>query len=122
MKKATLAESRNQLGSTSILNSTTNNTLKPQLPKLRETRISSRTIEAPSWALPSRLKEVYLYRSVTQPQVLYGAPLWGQKYIRSLQLFQNKILRSIFKNCLSPLLSTAEALTGSHQLTFSAKV
>ena len=55
---------------------------------------------------------VYLYRSVIQPQVLYGAPIWAQKNIKSLQLFQNNILRLIFKNCLSPPISTAEALTG----------
>ena len=55
---------------------------------------------------------VYLYRSVIQPQVLYGAPIWAQKNIKTLQLFQNNILRSIFKNCLSPPISTAEALSG----------
>ena len=55
---------------------------------------------------------VYLYRSVIQPQVLYGAPIWAQKNIKSLQLFQNNILRLIFKNCLSPPISTAEALSG----------
>ena len=40
-KNSKLAKPRNHSGSTSILNSTTNNTLKCQLPKLRETGISS---------------------------------------------------------------------------------
>ena len=49
-----LAKPRNHSGSTSILNSTTNNTLKSQLPKLRETGISSENIAVQSGALPFR--------------------------------------------------------------------
>ena len=58
------------------------------------------------------LSLVYLYLSVMQPQVLHGAPIWAQKNIKPLQLFQNNFPRSIFKTCLSPPISTAEALTG----------
>ena len=54
---------------------------------------------------------VYLHRSVIQAKILLGAPICAQKNIKSLQLFQNINLRSIFKNSLSPLFSTAEALT-----------
>ena len=42
------------------------------------------------------------------PQISYGAPILAQKNIKSLQLLQNTILISIFKNCLSPSITTAE--------------
>ena len=46
----------------------------------------------------------------TAPSFIWSTNM-GTKNIMSLQLFQNKILRSIFKNCLAPPISTAEALT-----------
>ena len=54
---------------------------------------------------------VYLYRPDIQPQNPYRVPIWAQK-ITLQQIFQNNSLRAIFKNRLSPHISTAEVLTG----------
>ena len=61
------------------------------------------------WGLPLQTQA---NRAVIQPQALYAFPVWGKKNTKDLQSFQNKVLRSILQNCLSPSIPAAECLLG----------
>ena len=63
------------------------------------------------WCL-SLTTQVYLYRTIFVPQVLYGAPLWYHKNTHQLRCLQNNVMRKIFKHGPSPSIEACEALTG----------
>ena len=56
--------------------------------------------------------QVFLYKAIILPQLLYGAPIWYHKNVEKLQKFQNSVLRSIFKHAPSPSIQASEALIG----------
>ena len=55
---------------------------------------------------------ILLYKTVIQPQIMYAAPIWSRKNIPDLNKFQNNIIRSIFRHCLSPPIAASEVLLG----------
>ena len=47
---------------------------------------------------------------------MYAAPIWRHKNISELNKFQDNIIRSIFRHCLSPPIAASEVLLGSPPL------
>ena len=56
--------------------------------------------------------QVFLYKTIILPQLLYGAPIWYHKNVEKLQTFQNSIIRSVFKHGPSPSIQASQALIG----------
>ena len=56
--------------------------------------------------------QVYLYKTIIRPQLLYAEPIWAQRNYASLQVVQNRIIRSIMKHSMSPKKTAIEVLMG----------
>ena len=55
---------------------------------------------------------ILLYKTVILAQKMYAAPMWNHKLISDLNKFQNNIIRSIFRHCLSPPFAASNVLLG----------
>ena len=53
-----------------------------------------------------------LFKTVIQPQLIYASPIWAHSHLKKLQVQPNRILRSNFKNCMSPPRSACEVSLG----------
>ena len=58
-------------------------------------------------SIPTRL-----YKNHIRPQLLYAEPIWNQRDYASLQIVQNRIIRSIMKHSMSPKITATEVLLG----------
>ena len=56
--------------------------------------------------------QVFLYKTIFRPQLLYAEPIWAQRNYASLQIVQNRIIRSIMKHSMSPKITAIEVLMG----------
>ena len=56
--------------------------------------------------------QAYLYKTIIRPQLLYAEPIWAQRNYASLQILQNRIIRSIMKHSMSPKITAIEVLMG----------
>ena len=56
--------------------------------------------------------QAYLYKTIIRPQLLYAEPIWAQRNYASLQVVQNRIIRSIMKHSMSPKITAIEVLMG----------
>ena len=54
--------------------------------------------------------QAYLYKTIIRPQLLYAEPIWAQRNYASLQVVQNRIIRSIMKHTNSPKITAIEVL------------
>ena len=61
---------------------------------------------------PQRPHSDLLYKTVILPRIMYAAPIWKHKNISDLNKFQNNIIRSVFRHCLSPPIAASEVLPG----------
>ena len=56
--------------------------------------------------------QLYLYTTVIRPQLLYAQTIWANRNYHAIELFQNRILRSIFNHSMSPKISSCEVISG----------
>ena len=56
--------------------------------------------------------QVFLYKTIIRPQLLYAEQIWAQRNYASLQIVQNRIIRSIMKHSMSPKITAIEVLMG----------
>ena len=73
--------------------------------RLLKSKCSSR------WAL-NIPTQAYLYKIIIRPQLIYAEPMWAQRNYASLQIVQNRIIRSIMKQSMSPKITAIEVLMG----------
>ena len=73
------------------------------------------------WGLPLQTQAL-LYRTIIQPQAsAVYFPGMRAKNMKDLQTFQNKVIRSILQNCLSPSIPVAEFLLGTPPVSIFGK-